>query len=88
MGLIHQLSESAADIGYRCKMGMDYWLGRICAVYAELYKNEGDQSKAKESLNKAIEILKECGADSWVDKADLDQIAKIHEKRITWQTLA
>jgi hypothetical protein len=26
----------------------------------------GDQSKAKEKLGKAIDILKECGADGWV----------------------
>jgi len=25
-------------------------------------------SKAKENLNKAIEIFTECGADGWVDK--------------------
>jgi hypothetical protein len=29
---------------------------------------KGDQSKTKENLNKAIEILKECGADGWVEK--------------------
>jgi hypothetical protein len=29
MGPIHQLSESAEDSGYQCKMGMDYWLVRI-----------------------------------------------------------
>ncbi|MBL7177227.1 MAG: hypothetical protein ISS66_15495 [Desulfobacteraceae bacterium] len=49
-------------------MGMDYWLGRTHAVYANVYKEEGDQPKAKENLNKAIEILKECGADGWVEK--------------------
>ena len=26
------------------------------------------KTKAKENLNKAIEILKECGADGWVEK--------------------
>jgi len=49
-------------------MGMDYWLARNHAAYADLYKNELDLSKAKENLNKAIEILKECGADGWVVK--------------------
>ena len=44
------------------KLGQDY------AFYAELFKRKGDQSKAKETLNKAIEILKECGADGWVEK--------------------
>jgi hypothetical protein len=27
-----------------------------------------DKSKAKENLNKAIEIFKECGAEGWVKK--------------------
>jgi len=43
-------------------------LGKDYALYAELLKRKGDQSKAKENLNKAIEILKECGADGWVEK--------------------
>ena len=30
---------------------------------------KGDLSQAKDSLNTAIEILKECGADGWVEKA-------------------
>ena len=29
---------------------------------------EGDHLKAKENLGKAIKILKECGADGWVEK--------------------
>jgi len=50
------------------KNGMMWDLGRDYALYAELFKRKGDQSKAKENLNKAIEILKECGADGWVEK--------------------
>ena len=38
------------------------------ALYAELFIRKGDQSKAKENLNKAIEIFEECGADGWVEK--------------------
>ena len=38
--------------------------------YAELSKRKGDRIKAKETLNKAIEIHKECGADEWVEKAE------------------
>ncbi len=48
--------------------GMIWYLGRDYALYAELFKRKGDQSKARENLNKAIEILKECGADGWVEK--------------------
>jgi len=43
-------------------------LGRDYALYAELFKRKGDLSKAREKLGKAIEILKECGADGWVKK--------------------
>jgi hypothetical protein len=38
------------------------------ALYAELFKRKGEQSKVKENLTKAIEIFKECGADGWVEK--------------------
>ena len=48
--------------------GMMWYLGRDYALYAELHKRKGDQSKAREKLRKAIEVLKECGADGWVEK--------------------
>jgi len=48
--------------------GMNWYLGRDYAFYAELFKRKGDRSKAKESLSKAIGILRECGADGWVKK--------------------
>jgi class 3 adenylate cyclase/tetratricopeptide (TPR) repeat protein len=37
-------------------------------LYAKWFKRKGDLSKAKENLNKAIEIYKECGAVGWVEK--------------------
>ena len=43
-------------------------LAKDYAFYAELLKRKGDQSNAIEKLSKAIEILKECGADGWVKK--------------------
>ena len=49
-------------------MEMNYWRARTYSVYAEFYKKEGDQSKTKENLEKAIVILKGCGADGWVKK--------------------
>jgi hypothetical protein len=49
-------------------MGMYNPLARTYALFADLHKKEGDLSKAKENLNQAIEILKECGADGWVEK--------------------
>ena len=44
------------------------FLGKDYALYAELFKRRGDRLKAQENLGKAIEILKECGADGWVEK--------------------
>jgi tetratricopeptide (TPR) repeat protein len=50
------------------KNGMMWHVGRDYALYAEIFKRKGEQSKAKENLGKAIEIMKECGADGWVEK--------------------
>jgi len=38
------------------------------ALYAGLFRRKGDAAKAKESLGKAIELFKKCGADGWVEK--------------------
>ena len=43
-------------------------LGKDYALYGELFNRKGDRLKAQENLGKAIEILKECGADGWVEK--------------------
>ncbi len=48
--------------------GMMFHLGQDYAFYADLFKRKGDRLKAQENLGKAIEILKECGADGWVEK--------------------
>jgi tetratricopeptide (TPR) repeat protein len=50
--------------------GMMFYLGKNYALYAELFKRKGNESKAKENLDKAIEIFKECGADGWQEKAE------------------
>ena len=54
------------------KNGMKYHLGNDYALYADLFKRKGDRLKAQENLGKAIEILKECGADGWVEKYEKD----------------
>jgi tetratricopeptide (TPR) repeat protein len=58
--------NKAVDVDKR--NGTMWNLGRDYTAYAELFKRKGDHSKAKEHLSKAIEILKECGADGWVQK--------------------
>jgi tetratricopeptide (TPR) repeat protein len=50
------------------KNRMMFHLGQDYALYADLFKRTGDRLKAQENLGKAIEILKECGADGWVAK--------------------
>jgi tetratricopeptide (TPR) repeat protein len=48
--------------------GMKFELGLATISYAELFKRKGDQSKATEKFETAIEIFEECGADGWVEK--------------------
>jgi tetratricopeptide (TPR) repeat protein len=48
--------------------GMRFLLGTDYALYGELFKRKGDRLKAQKNLGRAIEILKECGADGWVGK--------------------
>jgi len=55
--------EADARNGMMLHLGWDY------SSYAELLKRKGDLPGAKEKLNKAIEIYKECGADGWLKKA-------------------
>jgi len=48
--------------------GMMWHSARNYVIYSELLNKKGDRSKAKETLGKAIDIFKECGADGWVEK--------------------
>jgi hypothetical protein len=54
---------------------MMFYLAKDYALYADLFKRKGDQSKASENLDKAIEIFRECGADGWVKKTDEEREA-------------
>lgn len=47
---------------------MNWHLGRDYALYADLHKRTGDRIEAKEKFGRAIDILKTCGADRWVEK--------------------
>jgi tetratricopeptide (TPR) repeat protein len=55
---------------------MMFHLGIDYALYAELFKQKSDRLKAQENLSRAIEILKECGADGWVEKYE-KELAKL-----------
>jgi tetratricopeptide (TPR) repeat protein len=52
------------------KNGMMFFVGKDYALYAELLKRKGATSKAKENLNKGIDIFRECGAEGWVEKSE------------------
>ena len=61
----------------RCNYcGNSFNLGRDYVHYAELFRRKGDQRRATEYLGKAIEILKGCGADGWVEKYE-KELAKL-----------
>jgi tetratricopeptide (TPR) repeat protein len=47
---------------------MQFHLGLDHALYGEFFKRQGDRTRAQEQLEKAIEILRGCGADGWVEK--------------------
>ncbi len=57
------------------KNGMMWHLGRDYALYAEFFNRKGDQPKAIENLGIAIDILKECGADGWVEEYEKELAA-------------
>lgn len=50
------------------KNGIRFHLGNDYGLYAQFCKRKGDRLKAQENLGKATAILKECGADGWVEK--------------------
>jgi class 3 adenylate cyclase/tetratricopeptide (TPR) repeat protein len=55
-------------IGADKRNGTMFNLAGDYELYAKWFKRKGNLSSAKENLSKAIEILKECGADGWVEK--------------------
>jgi len=54
--------EADSRNGFRWQLAQDH------ACYAEWFKKKGDIKGGKEQLSDAIDILKECGADGWVEK--------------------
>lgn len=48
--------------------GTRFILGRDYALYAEWFNRNGDHVNALMNLERAVEIMKECGADGWVTK--------------------
>jgi tetratricopeptide (TPR) repeat protein len=54
---------------------MPFHVGRDYALYAEFFRRQGDRPKAQENLGKAIDILRQCGADGWVQKYEKEMAA-------------
>jgi hypothetical protein len=52
--------------------GLKFFLARDYALLAEINQRRGEPIKANESMDKAIKIFKECGADGWVEKYTKD----------------
>jgi tetratricopeptide (TPR) repeat protein len=65
--------QNAIEADQRNRMMFN--LGKDYALYADLFKRKGDRLKVLENLGKAIEILKECGADGWVEKYEKELAA-------------
>ncbi|MFC1896373.1 AAA family ATPase, partial [Thermodesulfobacteriota bacterium] len=56
--------------------GLGWQLGRDYALYSELLKRKGDGTRARENLTKAIDILRQCGADGWVTRYE-EELARL-----------
>jgi len=62
-----KLKTGLRDLSKRIE-NVVWHLSQDYALYANLFKRKDDLPKAKENLNKAIEILKECDSDGWVER--------------------
>jgi tetratricopeptide (TPR) repeat protein len=61
---IERAIEADKRNGMKCDLGRDY------ALYGEFLKTKGDSSRAKEFLERAVEVFKHCGADDWARKTE------------------
>ena len=68
-----QWIQEAIEADTRNRMRFNLGLGY--ALYGEFFKRQGDRIKAQEQFGKAIDILRECGADGWVEKYEKELAA-------------
>ena len=47
---------------------MMFHLGLDHALYGEYFKRQAERTKAQEQFGKAVDTLRKCGADGWVEK--------------------
>ena len=57
--------------------GMRFMLGQDLALYSEFYKKQNDLPQAREQMKKAIGIMKECGAEGWMERYE-KELAKLN----------
>jgi tetratricopeptide (TPR) repeat protein len=54
--------EADENNGLRFSLGLDH------ALYGDYFKRRGERTKAQEQFGKAVDTLRECGADGWVER--------------------
>ena len=59
---IRRTIEMNQQVGFRLYLGYNH------SFYAQFFKSQNNPLKAREQMNKAIDIMKECGADGWVER--------------------
>ena len=55
--------------------GVIFNLGLNHALYGKYFKRQGNRTKAQEQFGKAVEVLRECGADGWMEKYEKELAA-------------
>jgi len=68
----YDLAESEKWIRNTIKINkqvrFNFCLGQNHALYSEFFKRQNNLPQAREQMNKAIDIMRECGADGWVER--------------------
>ena len=67
------LIQKSVEIDKRS--GMIFFLAKDYVLYAEILKQQGHLTKAKEKLHRAIELFKSCGAKGWLNTTEKEMAA-------------
>jgi len=54
--------------------GTRFWLGQSHHLYSQFFQKQNNLPKAREQLTKAIDIMKECSADGWVERYEKELV--------------
>jgi class 3 adenylate cyclase/tetratricopeptide (TPR) repeat protein len=61
-----------SSIDFAAEHSVPWYLGKGHALYADWFKKKGDMRGAREQLSKAIDCFRECGADGWMTRTEID----------------